>query len=282
MANARYLDATDLAALLTPKDSVAVLTAALARLSADGVGGLEWKSSAGGKAPAGSAALLRSGEPVLLADAAAFAVRRGAATALLVTSKLADPKLEVITLLGCNATGRAFMDGAVTLLTGVQRMLCFDPDIPAQGAFADTIMTTYDVASIIPTDPREAVEGAQLLVSCLQPTAAKPFVEPEWLQSGTTCVLLDGTETFTAATLAGATRRLTDDLAAWRAAAARLPGVPAPEGDLAALAAGKLPPRTGTPLIVSVHFGAPSLDAALAAELLARAEAAGRGKPVAL
>jgi ornithine cyclodeaminase/alanine dehydrogenase-like protein (mu-crystallin family) len=282
MANARYLDATDLAALLTPKDSVAVLTAALARLSADGVGGLEWKSSAGGKAPPGSAALLRGGQPVLLADAATFAALRGAASALLVAGKLADPKLEVITLLGCNATGRAFMAGAVPLLPDLQRMLCYDPNITAQGAFADAIMTTHDVASIIPTDPREAVEGAQLLVSCMQPTAAKPFVEPDWLQRGTTCVLLDGTETFTTATLAGAARRLTDDLAAWRAAAAQLPGVAAPEGDLSALAAGKLPPRTGTPLIISVHFGAPSIDAALAAELLARAEAAGRGKQVAL
>jgi ornithine cyclodeaminase/alanine dehydrogenase-like protein (mu-crystallin family) len=278
MANARYLDANDLAALLPPKDSAAVLAAALARPAAAS----DWKRAADGKAPAGSSALLRGGAPALLVDTAAFEARRGAAAALLVAARLGDPRTEVITLLGCNATGRAFMEGAVTQLPDLQRMLCYDPNIPAQNAFADGVMTELNVASIIPTDPREAVEGAQLLVNCLQPTAAKPFVEPDWLQRGTTCVLLDGTETFTTATIAGATRRTTDDLAAWRAASARLPGVAEPEGDLAALAAGKLPPRSGTPLIIAVHFGSPAVDAALATELLARAEAANRGKQVAL
>ena len=285
MPNARLLDATDLAALLPPKESPAILAAALAKFSGDGVGGIEWKPVAGGKAPAGSAALLRGGAPVLLVDGADFAARRGAAAALLVAGKLADCQaVEVITVLGCNATGRAVMACAVPALPNIQRMLCYDPDVDAQAAFADETMTTYNVASIIPTDPREAIEGAHLLVSCLQPAAKKPFVEPDWLQAGTASVLLDGTATFSAATLAAAARRVTDDLSAWRAAAAagRLPNVPEAAGDLAALAAGRLPPCTGSPLVVSVHFGAPSIDAALAAELLARAEAANCGRMLAL
>lgn len=284
MPNARLLDATDLAALLPPNEAPAILAAALAKFSGDGAGGLEWKPAAGGKAPAGSAALLRGGAPVLLVDAAGFAAQRGAAEALLVAGKLADPRAEVVTILGCNATGRAVMACAVPALANIQRMLCYDPDVDAQAAFADEIMTTHNVASIIPTDPREAIEGAHLLVSCLSPAAAKPFVEPEWLQYGTTSVLLDGTSTFSAATLAASARRVTDDLVAWRAAAAagRLAGVPEAEGDLAAMAAGKLPPRTGSPLVAVVCFGAPSIDAALAAELLARAEAANRGRMLAL
>ena len=43
-----------------------------------------------------------------------------------------------------------------------------------------------------------------------------------------------------------------------------------------------LPARTGSPVIAAVCFGAPTLDAALAAELLGRAEKAGRGRTLAL
>ncbi len=284
MPNARHLDATDLAALLPAAEAVPLLQAALA---ADD-GGFAWAADAaaatGGRAPAGTAALLRGGAPELLLDAAAFAARRDAATVMLVARHLADPQLEVITLLGCNATGRAVMELAVKAFPGLERMLCYDPDVGRQAAFADEVMTTLSVASIIPPEPREATEGAQLLVSCLQPAPGKPVIEPEWLQAGTTCVLLDGTSTFTPATLAAAARRVTDSLPAWRAAAAagRLPGVPEPEGDLAALSAGRLPARVGQPIIVFVHLGAPELDAALAAQLLARSQAAGRGRQVAL
>jgi ornithine cyclodeaminase len=281
MPNARHLDATDLAALLPAAEAVSVLQAALTA----GDPGATWApdATAGGRAPAGTAALLRGGAPELLVDAASFAARRDAAAALLVARHLADPRLEVITILGCNATGRAVMELAVKAFTGLERMLCYDPDVAAQAAFADEIMTTHSVASIIPPEAREAVEGAQLLVSCLQPALPKPVVEPDWLQAGTTCVLLDGLATFTPATLAAAARRVTDSLPAWRAAAAagHLPGVSEPEGDLAALAAGNLAARSGQPLVVSVHLGAPALDAALAVQLAARAAAAGRGRTAA-
>lgn len=284
MPNARHLDAADLAALLPAATAPALLQAALA--GGDGVGGIEWHADAraatGGKAPAGTAALLRDGAPVLLVDAAAFAMRRDAAATTLVAQRLADPRLEVITLLGCNATGRAVMECVTQAFPGLERLLCYDPDVAAQATFADEIMTTFNVASIIPPEPREACEGAQLLVSCLRPPLPAPVVEPDWLQAGTTCVLLDGTASFKPATLAACARRVTDSLPAWRAAAARLPGVPEPEGDLAALAAGRLPPRAGNPLVASVHLGSPALDAALAARLLAAAEPAGRGRTLAL
>ena len=289
MPNVRFLDATDLAALLPPAESPDLLAAVLAKLG-DGVGGLLWTADAArlpsvaGKAPAGSAALAQGGAPRLLVDRAAFEARRGAAITGLVARRLADPRAEVLTLLGCNATGRAVFEVVRAVFPDLERVLCYDPDVARQAAFADEIMTTYNVASIIPPEPREACEGAQILVGCPQPPPKQPMVEFEWLQRGTLVVMLHGAAAFTDAMLQRADRRVVDDLSGWRAmaAAGRLGGVPDPEGDLAALAAGRLPPRSGAPLIAAVCFGAPALDAALAADLLARAEKTGRGRTLAV
>ncbi len=289
MPNVRILDATDLAALLPPKESPAVLQAALARLSGDGAGGIEWAADAarlpglGPKAPAGSAALLAGGAPLLLVERAAFEARRGGALTGLVAQRLSDPRTEVLTLLGCNATGRAVFEVVHAVFPDLERVLCFDPDVHRQAAFADELMTTFSVASIIPPEPREACEGAQILVGCPDPLPSKPVVEFDWLQRGTLVVMLHGASAFTDSMLQRVDRRLVDHADGWRAASAsgRMQGVPEPEGDLAALAAGRLPARSGSPLIACICFGSPAVDAALASELLARAEKAGRGRTLA-
>jgi ornithine cyclodeaminase/alanine dehydrogenase-like protein (mu-crystallin family) len=290
MPNVRVLDATDLAALLPPAESPAILQAALVKLAGDGVGGLEWSADAtrlpgvGPKAPAGSAALLAGGAPRLFVERRAFEARRGAAITGLAARRLADPRSEVLTLLGCNATGRAVFEVVRAVFPGLERVLCYDPDVHRQAQFADEIMTTFNVASIIPPEPREASEGAQILVGCPEPLPGKPVVESDWIQRGTLVVMLHGASAFTDSMLQRADRRIVDDLGGWRlaSAAGRMHGVPEPEGDLCALAAGRLPARAGSPVIATVCFGSPALDAALAAALLARADKAGRGRTLAL
>jgi len=290
MPNVRALDATDLAALLPAPEAPAILQSALLQLAGEGVGGLTWSADAtrlpglGPKAPDGSAALLSGGAPRLFVERRAFEAHRGATIAGLAAQRLADPRSEVLTLLGCNATGRAVFEVVRAVFPDLERVLCFDPDVHRQAQFADEIMTTFNVASIIPPEPREACEGAQILVGCPDPLPKQPVVEFDWIQRGTLVVMLHGASAFTDSMLQRADRRVVDDLGGWRqaAAAGRLAGVPAPEGDLAALVAGRLPPRSGSPVIATVCFGSPALDAALAAALLARADQAGRGRTLAL
>jgi ornithine cyclodeaminase len=228
------------------------------------------------EAPGGAPRLVLERAPLV-------AARAGACTA--VTAKLlAAADAVVITLLGCNDTGRAVMAALLAAFPDTERMLCYDPDVAAQNAFADEIMTTYELASIIPPEPRECTEGAHILVSALavtQPPA--PVVEPDWLQTGTLCVVLDLDATLTPAAFAHADRRLTDHLPGFRdcVASGHLAGVPEPAEELAAVVAGRAPGRgEGVPIIVSLHVGHPALDVALATELLRRAEAAGRGSPL--
>ncbi len=257
--------------------------------AASATGGATFKAAftaPGLKLPAGtgavSALLGPDGAPRALLDAASFERRRDAAAAAVAVKYLGDMKsFEVITLLGCDELGRELIDALVAVLPNTERMLCFDPDIARQEKFADDVMTQLNLASIIPPEPREAVEGANVLVLnlALGGNWPSPVIESEWLQRGTLVLGLKPGAGLTAAARSEAHRRVTDNLEAHAAQApTRFAGEPTPDCDLAAIVAGKAPGRgADNPTILYLAFGLPALDAALAGQLLARAEKANRG-----
>ena len=292
-APARFLDAAAVAALLPPpSELIALCESTLRAIGQQGAGGAaatagaSWRAHhEGGAGLAGRgplAALLDgSGAPRLVLERAPFVDARLAATAALAAKHLADPRAEVVTILGANSRGRATVTAIQAVFPKLERMLCWDPDVAVQAEFADTVMTSLELASIIPPEPREATEGAQILVTCLPiGKPPKPVIGADWLQTGTLCLSLDLDATFTPAAIARAERRLTDDLAGWRdcAKAGHLAGWAEPQEELSAVIAGTAPGRgPGVPIIALTLVGHPALDAALAAELLKRAEASQRG-----
>jgi len=293
-AQPRLLTASDLKTLLpTAKDWVALVEDCLKQIGSAGAaaatGGASFKpgfSAPGMKLPPGagavSALLGPDGSPRALLDSAAFELQRDAATAAVAVKYLGDIKaFEVITLLGCDALGRALIDALLVALPNTERMLCYDPDIARQEKFADDVMTQLNLASIIPPEPREAVEGANVLVLnlALGGNWPSPVIESDWLQRGTLVLGLKPGAGLTPAARKQASRRVTDNLEAHAAVApTRFVGEPVPDCDLAAIVAGKAPGRgPGNPIILYLAFGLPALDAALAGQLLARAEKANRG-----
>jgi ornithine cyclodeaminase/alanine dehydrogenase-like protein (mu-crystallin family) len=288
-AQPRLLTAADLKTLLpAAKDWIALMEECLRQVGSGSVAAGAFVpafTAPGLKLPAGagavSALLGPDGAPRVLIDAATFSQQRDGASTALVVKHIGDSKAEVITLLGADRTGRAIIDALKVVLPNAERMLCFDPDVGKQEKFADEVMTAHDLASIIPTDPREATEGANVLVLNL-PQSDKwpaPVIELSWLQTGTLIIVLHPGAGLTADTRRKADRRVTDNLAAWNAAApSRFPDEPAPDCELSAIVAGKAPGRgPGKPLVLYFAFGSPAVDAALAAALLARAEKANRG-----
>lgn len=291
---ARFLDAAAVTALLPPPlELIALCEDVLRKLGPDSAAasgaaaaGATWRRNheAGaltGRAPLAALLDAPGGAPRLVLERAPFVDARLAACAALAAKHLADPRAEVVTLLGCNARGRAAIEALLAVYPKMERMLCYDPDVRAQAEFADSVMTSHDLASIIPPEPREATEGAQILVTC-QAVAKppKPVIGADWLQTGTLCLSLDLDASFMPAAIARADRRLTDDLAGWRdcVAAGHLAGWAEPQEELAAVVAGRAPGRAaGAPIIALTLVGHPALDAALAAELLRRAEASQRG-----
>jgi len=289
-----YLSAEDVAAVGPDRaESIGIAEAALAGKGAGETAGPRLLASVHeslANAPAlagkdGLATLLSAdGAPLAVIDRESITCLRIGATTAVAAKRLADPDTEVLVVLGCNARGRAAMESLFVAFPAKEHMLCWDPDVERQAAFADEMMTTHNVASIIPPDPQEATEGAQILVSCLpvsDPPA--PVVEPSWLQTGTLCIAWDLDATFTPAAFGHADRLVTDNLDGYRDCVAHghMVGLAEPADDLAAVVAGKAPGRgEGTPIILCTGVGEPAVDAALAADVLTRAQAAGRGTPL--
>ena len=229
---------------------------------------------------------IETGAPVAVMDATHItAVRTGACSA--VTAKhLADPNSEVITIVGCGVQGRANIEALLAAFPGTERMLAFDTDVQRQETFADEVMTTFDLASIIPPEPEEACVGAQILVTSTPIVKdPKPFIEPDWLQDGTCCIALDFDAAFQPQIFADADRFVTDDAAQFRSYRDKgyFAGVRDPDSDLPSILAGNAPGRgDGEPTVLAANLGLGLLDVTLGAKILARAESEGRGTELSL
>jgi ornithine cyclodeaminase/alanine dehydrogenase len=222
-----------------------------------------------------------TGCPLGILDATAItAVRTGACTA--VTAKyLADPNSEVMTIIGCGVQGRTNIEALLAVFPGTERMLAYDVDPEIQARFADEIMTTFDVASVIPPEPQEACEGAHIIVTSLpivkQP---EPVIEPSWLQTGTLCVPLDFDASFSPASFARSDLFVTDDLEQFRRyqSLGYFKDVAEPAGALGSIVNGQGPTRPeGTPIVMSANLGVGILDVALGTKILERAKTQGIG-----
>ncbi len=222
-----------------------------------------------------------TGKPTGILDASVITgVRTGACTA--VTAKhLADPGSEVMTIIGCGVQGRTNIEALLAVFPDTERMLAYDIDPERQAAFADEIMQTFDVASVIPPEPQEACEGAHVIVTSLPIVKdPKPVIEPDWLQTGTLCVPLDFDASFTPAAFERADLFVTDDLEQFERYRSKgyFQGIPQPTGELGKIVNGSGPARPdGTPIVISANLGLGVLDVALGARILALAEQKGVG-----
>jgi ornithine cyclodeaminase/alanine dehydrogenase len=217
-----------------------------------------------------------TGKPTGIMDASVITgVRTGACTA--VTAKhLADPASEVMAIIGCGVQGRTNIEALLAVFPDTERMLAYDIDPERQAQFADEIMTTFDVASVIPPDPQECCEGAHIIVTSLPIVKnPQPMIEPEWLQTGTLCVPLDFDASFTPGSFARSDLFVTDDLEQFRRyqALGYFKDIQEPSGDLGAIINGNGPVRPeGTPIVMSANLGLGILDVALGARILQLAE----------
>ncbi|GJM21977.1 MAG: alanine dehydrogenase [Planctomycetota bacterium] len=222
-----------------------------------------------------------TGRPLAFMDAAQItAVRTGACTA--VTAKhLADPNSEVMTIIGCGVQGRVNIEALLAVFPDTERMLAYDIDPSAQEKFADEVMTTFDLASIIPPDAEEACVGGHVIVTATPILKEpKPFIEPAFIQTGTLCVSLDFDAAFDQACFDGSDLCITDDLAQFEhyQQHGHFVGYKSPTDELGKIVCGAGAKRPdGTPIVMAANLGLGVLDVALAKRLLSAAEAAGRG-----
>lgn len=222
-----------------------------------------------------------TGRPLAVMDAGVITAIRTAACTAVTAKHLADPASEVMTIIGCGVQGRSNIEALLTVFPDTERMLAYDIDPEQQARFADEVMTTFDLASIIPPEPQEACEGAHVIVTSLPIVKdPHPAIQPDWLQTGTLCVSLDFDASFAPGAWERADLVVTDDLAQFRHYQSKgyFQGIAEPTGELGKIVAGQGPNRPdGTPIVLSANLGLGILDVALGAAVLARAEARNAG-----
>jgi len=229
---------------------------------------------------------VETGVPIGMLDASHITAVRTAACAAVTAKHLADPASEVITLIGCGVQARQVIEALLAVFPDTERMLAYDIDPEQQARFADEVMTTFDLASIIPPEPQEACEGAHIIVSSI-PIVHEPeaFIEPDWLQTGTLCIPLDFDAAFTPAAYQRAELFVTDDAAQFSRYRERgyFKDIPDPSAELGAIVAGSGPVRPeGAPIVMSANLGLGLLDVALGQQLLQRAGAQSVGRELPL
>jgi ornithine cyclodeaminase/alanine dehydrogenase len=222
-----------------------------------------------------------TGTVIAIMDAAAITARRTGACTAVTARHLADPKSEVISILGCGTQGRSNLEALLAVFPDTERVLCYDIDTKRQAEYADWVSTHHEISAIIPPDPRECTEGAHILVTSAPIVKnPQPVIEPDWLQTGTLCVALDFDAYFTPATFERADLFVTDDLAQFRHYQEHdyFEGIAEPTTDLPSILTGKASGRPdGAPIVLAANLGLGILDVALGREVLRRAEELGKG-----
>jgi len=184
-------------------------------------------------------------------------------------------------VLGCGLQGRANLDAVRTVLPGIDRVRAYDIAPAALRRYAEEVAAQHGVEVVECGGPREAIDGADIVVTCGPITAAgNRMIEPGWLKPGGLAVTLDYDCYWTAAGLAAADLLYSDDLGQIRHMQdyGYFAGLDRPIGELGEVVAGLRRGRQSpAETIVSINMGIALEDVATARRIYDRATSRGTG-----
>jgi alanine dehydrogenase len=208
-----------------------------------------------------------TGLAVAVMDGAEITAARTAAASGVCVRRFAPEGWREVAILGCGEQGR-FHARILTALNPDVRIRAYDPHSERVAALPGRVQAV--------SGPREAVEGAEIVVT------AGPIVEepvsplgPDWLGDRWLALPIDFDFYFGAETVAAADLFLADDVGqfAYYRELGHFSGWPEPAGSV-----GEGLARDGVPeRVLCCNLGIGALDAAFAAQVLARARTEGLG-----
>jgi ornithine cyclodeaminase/alanine dehydrogenase len=139
------------------------------------------------------------------------AMRTGAATAL-AAKYLARPESESVGILGCGVQGRTNLE-ALKVLFPIKRVVAYDTLPDAAHKYANAVRARWHLKVTIAKQPREAVEGLDLVVTA-GPILRKPHatIKAGWLKEGAFASLVDFDSYWDGAAMKEASKFCTDDI----------------------------------------------------------------------
>lgn len=224
---------------------------------------------------------LATGAVLAVMDSTWLTERRTAAATAVAARHLARPGARVMAVLGCGLQGRANLDAVRTVLPAINRVRAYDIAPAALRRYAEEVAAKQGVEVAQCDSPREAIDGADIVVTCGPITATgNRVIEPGWLKPGGLAVTLDYDCYWTAGGLAAVDLLLSDDLEQIRHMQdyGYFAGLDRPIGELGEVVAGL---RTGRQspdqAIVSINMGIALEDVVTARRIYDRAQSSGIG-----
>jgi ornithine cyclodeaminase/alanine dehydrogenase len=224
---------------------------------------------------------LATGAVLAVMDSTWLTERRTAAATAVAARHLARPGARNMAVLGCGLQGRANLDAVRTVLPGIDRVLAYDIAPAALRRYAEEVAAQHGVEVVECGGPREAIDGADIVVTCGPIRAAgNRMIEPGWLKPGGLAVTLDYDCYWTASGLAAADLLYSDDLGQIRHMQdyGYFAGLDRPIGELGEVVAGLRRGRQSpAETIVSINMGIALEDVATARRIYDRATSRGTG-----
>ena len=210
--------------------------------------------------------------------------RTGAATAVS-ARYLARPDSTTAGILACGFQGRTNLLALASMFR-LTKVFAYDVNADIQRRFVAEMSAAIGVEVVGVGDPREAVVGADLVVTSgpilKHPT---PTIPADWLRPGAFASAVDFDSYFTPAAMAQCDRIATDDLAQFEyyRSIGHFQHTPAPYADLGELVGGQKPGREGAgERTMAINLGLALDDMAVAPEVYRRARELGLGTTLTL
>ncbi len=199
-----------------------------------------------------------TGVPIAVMDAMWITAYRTAAASAVAAKYLAREDGEVLAILGCGTQGKSNTLMIAQVLP-IKEVKAYDISEEALNRYEQFVREKTDLKVIRTTSPREAVEGADVIVTA-GPILKEPnpVIEAEWVKPGATAIPLDFDSYWKSSAIASMDKFYTDDVEqlkyyieeGWIRPIAKI------DGDLGEVVTGKKPGRENpNERIMSMNLG---------------------------
>lgn len=223
---------------------------------------------------------VETGLPLAVMDCTWITAQRTGAATALAAKYLARPESRALGVLGCGVQGRSNLE-ALQVLFPLSKVIAYDTSPAQVEAYVEHVRARYDLEVVRAAQPREAVEGCDLVVTA-GPILRTPHatIKAGWLGEGGFASLVDFDSYWEGAAMWEADKFITDDLPQFEhyRQAGYFQDAPPIHATLGELVAGHKPgrenPRERT---MACNLGLALDDMAVAPLVYQRAKAAGLG-----
>jgi len=220
-----------------------------------------------------------TGIPLAIMDCMWITAKRTGAATALSAKYLARPDSQVVGILGCGVQGRSNLE-ALHVLFPLTRVVAYDTSARQLDAFAAEA-ASQGIEVVKAGEPREAVDGCDLVVTAGVSRPRHCTIKPGWLNEGAFASLLDLDAYWEDAALQQVDKFTTDDLPQMDhyRAMGHFQGIPPIYATLGEIAAGKKPGRqTEKERTIAANIGVAMADMATAVLVHRRAAERGLGR----